>query len=287
MPNVLSFDPDRIEMSVTPDGRMTVKKSTCSKEYRNILSAHKHLNKHPMGIEFAPHGTIHVQVAELCGWDETWGTLSTLLHTGKNLEVMLRESIGTERHSMLHLIGGMLNTFRTHGFLWGDFAPRNMIWSESENIIWLVDFERDLELRDCPINASAFARYARNYSREEFSCFMTKQESCDLFKDIIKDDISGYMPTNLIASKRKRALLKTLYGEKSCYSMDNLREAEDLMVFIATPFRIHSTYFFPIEPLDLISAKRGPHGYSSTVMAIKDLGESDRFNKLVHQVRSL
>ncbi len=287
MPNVLSFDSNRIEISVTPDGRMTVKKSTCGKEYRNILSAHEHLNKHPMEIEFAPHGTIRVQVVEICGWDETWGALSTLLHTGKNLEAMLRESIGTERHSMLHLIGDILHTFRTHGFLWGDFAPRNMIWSEHEDTIWLVDFERDLEIRDCPISASAFARYARNYSREEFSCFITRQESRDLFKDIVKDDISGYMPTNLIASKRKLALLKTLYGERPCYSMDNLRWAEDLMVFIATPFRIHSTYFFPMEPLDLISAKRGPYGYSSTVMAIKGLGEYERFNELVRQVRSL
>lgn len=278
--NVLSFDHEKIVIALSVDGRIVVRKKTTEKEYKNILLAQQHLLKHQPALTSEAYGEIRILVAETAEWDRDKQLLSTLFCDGENIEGLLRETIGSNRNELIELIRKSFEAFKANGFLWGDFAPRNMIWNQQQGIIWLVDFERELQLKDCAVEPYLFNRYVRSYSREEFSCFLTSREKESLFKGLLDEDPKGIIPTEQITSKRRRALLKALFGEKKHYSLNKIRHMEDIMSAMATPFLVHDVFFFPMDSLDLIGSKGGPHEYVQTIMAIRDLGEYERFSEL-------
>lgn len=284
--HVLSFDPEKVMMISASDGRAAINKKTTEKEYRNMLLARQHLLKYQPILVSETYGNIRVSVAEILGWNSEKQLLFTLFYQGQHFEGILRETIGTERNALMGLIKRMFETFKAIGFLWGDFAPRNMIWDQLQKAIWLVDFERNLYLRDRPIEHSSFSRYIRSYSMEEFSCFLTEHERATLLDDLIDKDVHEFIPISQITSKRKCSLLKTLFGEKECYSSGEVRQIEDLMVSISAPFQINDAFFFPIDPLDLIGSKGGPNEYTRTVMAIRNLGKYERFSELKKRAKA-
>lgn len=285
--NVLSYDSKKIKMALSADGKLVVRKKTVEKEYRNILLAQSHMLKHRPVLTTKTHGTIQVMVAEIVEWNDIDKYLSTLYCVGKNIEELLRESIGSTRDEIIGLLRQLLEAFQSNGFLWGDFCPRNMIWNQERGIIWLVDFERELRLKDCPIDQCLFNRYVRGYSREEFSSFLTSHEGDSLFDGFLNENGSEIVPIDHIKSKRKRALLVCLCGEKKYYSLDEVRSAEDLMSAIATPFFVNGEYFFPMDSLDLIGSRGGSNEYVKTVIAIRGLEENDRFSELKKRTEAL
>ncbi len=278
--NVLSFDPKRIKVELSQSGKIIVTKKTTLAEFKNIVLARRHLLKHKPILDSNHYGDILISVAEVFEWDPEVGILSTPFCKGENLETLLRTSIGDNRECLIQLIRKMFEAFKLHGFLWGDFAPRNMLWDRSRNIIWFVDFERHLLLKDCPIEQHSFNRYVRRYSREEFSCFITQAEQTLLFDGYLDEDMSGSVPVYLIASKRKYALLKTMFGEKSCYPVEEIRKAEELMSAAATPFLVNNIFFFPMDSLDSIGSAGGPDEYADTILAIRGLGNYGKFSYL-------
>lgn len=275
--NVLSFDPKRIKVEISHCGKIIVTKKTTAREYENIILAQRHIIKHRPNLVSDKYGDIPVFVAEVFKWSIEAGILSTFFCKGKNIETMLRRSIGTNRKSLVQLIRKMFETFKLHGFMWGDFAPRNMLWDIFQNIIWLVDFERYLCLKDCPIEQALFNRYVRSYSREEFSCFLTHAEQAVLFDGFLDEDIYGSIPVELITSTRKRALLKAIFGGKVCYPVEDIRKAEDFMAIAATPFLVNSIFFFPMDSLDLIGNMGGANEYTKTIIAMHELGDYEKF----------
>jgi len=278
--HVLSFDSKKVEISLDINGETIVKKQTTQKEYLNITLARQHLLKHRLVLDFAMGQNFSVSVAGVSSWNQELGILSTFFCHGDNFEGILKNSFGKERVDWIEILRKIFGIFKSNGFLWGDFAPRNMIWDWSQKTLWLVDFERDLHLKDCPAEQEVFNRYVRNYSREEFSCFLSRREQSIVFRDFLDECSACSVPTSLVASKRKKVLLKNLFGEKDCYSIAQLRRAEDIMVFIATPFRVNEVLFFPMESLDRIGSKGGPNEYVNAVMAIRSLGELARFSEL-------
>lgn len=285
--NVLSFDYGKVVTTLSEDGRMIVRKKTVEKEHRNISLARRHLLKHQPIIASEKYGATRILVAEIVEWDEKNRLLSTLFCNGENIERLLRESVGTDRDPLIELIRKSFESFRANGFLWGDFAPRNVIWDRQRGIMWLVDFERNLILRDCPVEQHVFNRYVRNYSYEEFSCFLTLQESAFLFEGFLDESNDEIIPVEYLTSKRKRLLLKDLFGGKEYYTLDEIRHTEDIMVEMATPFLIHGTYFFPMDLLDFIGSKGGANEYVRTIITIHDLGEHDRFSELKKRAEAL
>jgi len=277
---VLSFDPEKVMIALTYEGRVIVKKRTTKKEYRNIVLARQHLLKYQPTIISNKYGEISITVAEVFEWNQKTGILSTVFCQGKNFEGVLRESIGKNREEMVDFIKDIFEIFKSNGFLWGDFAPRNIIWNESQKIIYLVDFERNLYLKDCPIGQYLFDRYVRNYSREEFSCFLSQQEQSALFDGFLEENHRGFTQADQITSKRKLVLLKSMYGEKKCYSLDEVCKIEDIMAYVATPFKVNDVFFFPMDMLDLIGSKGGPNEYAKTVMEISKLEAFQRFSEL-------
>lgn len=284
---VLSFDHEKIMMTLSIDGKLVIRKKTVEKEYRNILLARQHILKHQPVLVSETYGTIRVLVADVAEWNYDKQLLSTSFCEGENIEKLLRNSIGSDRNELIELIRKLFDIFKTNGFLWGDFAPRNMIWDQQQGIIWLVDFERELQLKDCPVEQYLFNRYIRNYSREEFSCFLTLHEKDYLFNKLLDEDDGGIIPANQIVSKRKRSLLKSLFIEKEYYSLNEIRHAEDIMVTAATPFLVHGVYFFPMDSLDLIGSKGGPNEYVRAIMAIRNMEEYERFSELKKRTKTL
>lgn len=278
--NVLSFDSKKIEISLDANGKTVVKKQTAQKEYLNITLARQHLLKHQPVLGSVMGHDFSISVAEVSDWNQELGVLSTFFCNGDNLEGVLKNTFGKERSVWTEILRKIFEIFKTNGFLWGDFAPRNMILDWPQKTLWLVDFERNLHLKDCSIEQEVFNRYVRNYSREEFSCLLSQEEQSIVFRDFLDENYTGSVPTIQIESKRKKGLLKNLFGEKDCYSMAELRQTEDLMVFIATPFRVNEVLFFPMDSLDRIGNKGGPNEYVNAVMATRNLREPERFSEL-------
>lgn len=284
---VLSFDPKKVEVASAPDGKTIVRKKTTEEEHRNITLAQQHLLKHCPVLTGDEWGMISISVVETFDWDQESKILSTIFYQGKNLEEILRESIGQERSRLIDLVRKTFEVFKSSGFLWGDFAPRNMIWDQSRKIIWLVDFERELHLKDCSIEQCTFNRYIRSYSREEFSCFLSQQEQSILFNGFLEENCSGSIPISQINSKRKKTFLKSMFGGKECYSLNEVRQIEDIMASVATPFMVNGTFFFPMDSLDQIGSKGGSNEYVSTVMAICGLEGYERFSELKRRTETL
>jgi len=285
--HVLSFDSKKVEISRGPDGQTIVRKRTTQSEYQNIVLARQHLLKHRPILSCVTGRNIFISVAEVYEWEEKPQVLSTLFYDGDNLEWILRSSTGKERSNWLKTLKKIFEIFKSIGFLWGDFAPRNMIWDRPKNTLWLVDFERGLHLKDCPVEQDVFNRYVRSYSREEFACFLSKKEQSVVFRDLLDEYYVGSVPSGQVASKRKMGLLRNLFGEKDCYSIAELRQAEDMMVFIATPFFINEVLFFPMDSLDRIGSKGGPNEYVDAVMAIRNLDDNTRFSEIKRRAEAL
>ena len=285
--HVLSFDPQKIEVSVNLDQKTIVKKKAVEKEYENIVLASNHLNKHSMAILDHNNQKITIATAKIFEWHLSTKTLSTFLCAGENIEQLLRRSFGNKREVLLSLLREIFILFKTNGFLWGDFAPRNMLLDQDEKILWLVDFERNLYLKDCSIDSFLFNRYVCDYSREEFSCFLNIQEQSFLFRDFLEENYIGFLPISQIASKRKRLLLATIFGEKVLYALRQIKEVEDLMVDVATPFCVNDVFFFPMDSLDRIGSKGGSHEYAKTVMAIRSLDNIQRYSELKKRAENI
>jgi hypothetical protein len=285
--NILSFDPDKVQVYQSTKGYIAVRKKSCEQEYVNFIRSKQHLEKYQPLIHNKTYGDLKIRTVPMESWDEKEKILSTLFCKGENLEKILREIHGDYRSVWIECIKNLFKKFQEIGFMWGDFAPRNIIWNSVENILWLVDFERTLVLRDCPIEQKLFNRYIRNYSREEFSCFLTINEQAVLFEGFLDENASAYIPIEYITSQRKIGLLRSLFGSKPSYSLHEVHEVEDIMVFVATPFFIGSAQFFPMDSLDIIGSKRGSHEYINAVLAIRNLDETSRFSELTRISRSL
>lgn len=286
MYNVLSFDPEKVEILEGHDGKIIVRKKTTEKEYQNITLARQHLLNHRLVLDCVKGESVSISVAEVCGWEQESGILTTTFCSGDNLEEILKNSFNVKGgFDWIEILRKIFNIFRSSGFLWGDFAPRNMIWDWPQKTLWLVDFERNLRLIDHPVEQEVFTRYVRNYSREEFSCFLDTEEQFTLFRGLIEESNEGFVQIDQIASKRKKLLLKNLFEKKELYSMGELRQAEDIMVFVATPFCVNETSFFPMDLLDQIGNKGGPNEYVNAIMAVRNLEKNERFSELSRRAK--
>lgn len=274
--NVLSFDQEKVKIIFDSKGNKLVEKKTTLEEYKNITSAHQYLAKHTSPINHHDQDNISIQTAQVVSWDCSSGILLTTFCLGENLEQTLRQSIGRARNDLIVLIRKIIDFFQSVGFLWGDFAPRNILWNNVTKELRLVDFERNLLLlSNHSCSQSLFNRYVRGYSREEFACFLSTREQEVLFQGLLEEsDI--YIPINQIQSKRKKSLLGYIFGHKAIYLLHEIREVEDIMVDIATPINMHDFFFFPMDSLDQISSKGGADEYAQTVMSIKDIRDGEQ-----------
>jgi len=66
-----------------------------------------------------------------------------------------------------------------------------------------------------------------------------------------------------VGSKRKVSLLAIHFGHKEAYSSKELKQVEDIMAAIATPFKINDRVFFPMYIIDRVTNQKGAETYAS------------------------
>lgn len=276
-PNVLSFDSQRVKFVMQADGTRVVEKKTTISEFQQISIAHDYLSTYPI---FLCDGIISVLPAPIIGWDEHKLTLLTVYCEGINMEHYLKSMVKIDRIKCVSLLKDFFSLIRLRGFLWGDCAPRNMILNECQKSMRIVDFEKPLLIEKGPVNPMKFARYLRNYSWEEFSCFLFEEEQKEVFGEFLIDESEQTIVTSTIRSARKKKLLSILFGIKNEYLISEICEVEQLMISIATPFFINQTPFWPIELLDSINERSGTDVYTTVVQRIKNFTGEARAREL-------
>ena len=273
---VLSFDSNKVRFISSGIGRL-VEKITKITEFRNIVLATGYLKKNPPPLI---QNRYTIQVVPIIDWlDEH--ILVTKFCKGDNCEHLMRNYDDTLRRHSQELIREIILAMRFIGFMWGDLCPRNII-VDNNNIIWLVDFERELVLLERPADKLEFSRYIRTYAWEEFSCFLLKEEQ-EFFSDILTDEINleELIMIDTISSRRKKTLLKQLFGAKDSYSRSEIITMQTLMASIATPFKINGTPYFPMEIIDRWSCKfGGARAYVELVLSLEKESEERRYEIL-------
>lgn len=266
LPRVLSFDPKRVRFIDNGCGPAVIEKTTTFQEYRQITKAREYLKINPIILS---KKLLLLIPAPILRWENKKSVLVTLFCNGINGEQVLRTSTGSERSRSINLFKECFQKMRLAGFLWGDFAPRNMIIDEKSKRIWIVDFERQLELKNKPVAKSLFSRYIRNYSFEEFSCFLFAEEQKKFFSNMLTEESKASIPASQIHSKRKSKLLTSLFGQKKYYKVKELQIVEALMIFVATPFFVNGMPFYPMDFIDRMSNQGGPNTYVQIVQKIR------------------
>lgn len=276
--DVLSFDDNKVRFILSSTGRQVEKISKIT-ELKQIRLATDYLS---MKLQPPIKNQYMIRVAPVMDWFNE-SILVTKFCEGDNCEHLMRNNDNMLRQHNKELIREVILTMRFLGFMWGDLCPRNIIVDNRNNVIWLVDFERELILLDRPAEKLEFSRHIRSYAWEEFSCFLFKEEKDIFFSDILVDEKN---PNELIAidtilSRRKRALLERLFGLKNSYTRNEIIKMQTLMADVATPFKKNSKPFFPMEIIDPWTCKfGGAQTYAELVLRLEKESEDIRYETL-------
>lgn len=161
----------------------------------------------------------------------------------------------------MKIIRELLHKFRERGFLWGDIAPRNMIYVGKKQMLYILDFEKPLEIRDTLVNILDFNLFFRGYAYEEISCVLVAEEQSFLFADFLEIDMGRIIPLSEIRSGRKRRTLEYLFGNKDCYDVAEVALVEDVMSAVATPTMYENRLICPMPIIEKAVKRRGTDAY--------------------------
>src|SRR3989338_1552108 len=260
-PKVFSFNAQKVRFKKTSEGMDFVEKVTTKKEFKNIYTAEKYLIKHPISIKIRQK-PVNVRPAKVLDWDGKNNLLKLELCKGFNLESEFKKQNFFNRVELLKLIKSLFLEVRRTGFLWGDFAPRNMIYNFKKNEICIFDFEKNTKFLNRVANDAEFSRFVHHYSMEEFACLLFPKEQRKLFDDLNLKKEVGIINTSDINSTRKKALLGLLFGEKHTYTLDKVVKVENIMRDIATPIKINSKIVYPMELIEQIVKQSNVDNYA-------------------------
>lgn len=255
---VLNFNDKKVRLA-NIDGCTYIIKKSSNQEIRNLLLATDFLHEKKRFIS----GGIRVEIAKIMRIEGE----DLYLHfcPGINLESGLKFSNKNQRFFLLNIIAQAFRWAAGHGFLWGDFAPRNMVYNPHSSTLFLFDFEKELRLLDCSQDTLEFSSFARSYLYEEFSCFLSYQERARIIIPIIRNRLPGKIATIEILSRRKKKLLSLYFGSKHFYSSSEVQFIEDLMVDIATPIMVKRRIIYPMKYWEKIKTLGGYDEYAKHV----------------------
>ena len=144
--DVLNFDSQKIKIDKR---RGIVKKYSTFFEYSQLKMAIDYLKSCPIILDCG----IQVRATSIINW--TTGELTTKFCQGLNLEHALKYS--NNKIFWVKICKQLLKAFQERGFLWGDIAPRNIIFDKLSGSIYIFDFERPLIIKDCSVGKNLFA----------------------------------------------------------------------------------------------------------------------------------
>lgn len=236
---VISYDYKKVHISFE-NGNKVFSKFTTEKEYFNILRAEKYISKknNISGCRF------EIKIPKIIEWRGDISLLKLDFCEGENLELLIRYDI-ENRSLYVKLINLLLKYMKDNKFWWEDFSPRNIILNFSNDIIYFVDFEKNLILGD---EDSVYEMFVLNII-EELSAFLLKNELEYLYKifNEIKPNKNGVYINN-IKSRRRKLLLYHYFGKKDFYLWDELKYVNDLLIgFIKAKCNNKEIYYPIIE----------------------------------------
>lgn len=232
-------------------------------------------------MRVGPHATA-VYAAPITGWDPRSGWLFTRYCPGINLEVALRNTTGKARCKIIAFLLSFLTASRESGFLWGDAAPRNMLYRQ--NIIHIVDFERETRVFDSVVPDAAFHRKFLDYYWEEFCAFLTAPERDFLLCELGIGSRELEEPGKALDFKSGRvvALSQAIHG-RSCPTESEINQLRRLMVAATIPLRCDRGIFYPAVLLDHVGSVEGPATYAEAARELLDEDVSRRLAVLRDQ----
>ncbi len=256
--SVLDFDSNKVK-KLRLHNEDVIEKKTCQREMESLSLAVSYLQRNPITLE----GGVRVRVAEILDWDG--GLLYLEYCEGINLEQVLRFGSKSEKRNYSGLLADFLAKCRERGFLWGDFAPRNMVFNERTKSLSIFDFEKKLDIQDCSQRDIDFSDFFRGYSFEELSCILDPENQLFVFGEIIRDRPESLVCAKDINSLRKRSVLSFYFEVKKEYLSQEVQYVEDIMSFVETPFNVGGFRFFPIDVLEKLKRVGGYNEYAKII----------------------
>lgn len=255
--DVLSFDSEKIHIDKKNN---IVRKKSQILEYEQIKLANDYFEYCPIILNCG----LKIRIVPILGLENE----ELLLHfcRGLNLEQALRYNLN--RRLWVSVLKELLIIFQRRGFMWGDIAPRNMIFDEDSSTLYILDFEKKLIIRDATIDENQFSGFFRRYAYEELSCLLNEAEQKFLFHLLLSENIEGGVSIEDIFSGRKKALLRDIFGDKKVYSIGEINVIEDAMSFVATPVKTRNGVFYPMFLIEKITKKGGYYVYTEMVKKI-------------------
>lgn len=271
---VISLDSDKIRFTVRRNcvTRLNIlvieKKTEESETYRILRLANWLPSQPPLKVRDT---IFRVCVPQIMNWNKKNSTLSLEYHEGFPIECLLKKyTRGKERLFWIEFIEKFFDWCNKRGLTWSDCAPRNMIVNVPLLRLTLIDFERELHLKDKQISFREFQCHAQDLILEEFAAFLFPEEQKHIFGNLWSACRKKFVDIRSITSKRKKLLLEKKFGPLSQkVSATHVCEVGKLMADVATPSYYKGDVFFPMELLEKIAQKGGTNEYVKTVLRIE------------------
>lgn len=150
-----------------------------------------------------------------------------------------------------------LLTFLCHNqFYWLDFAPRNIIISESRKLIILVDFERG-------INASLTPKHFLTRIYEEYMIFLLPSENILSKKVMISLQPAD---TEFLKQSKRIKTIKEVLAHRSIV-VSNVDVFKELLR-LEEPIVAKNEIYFPVVGLDDLLSKNGYYSFAVFISSI-------------------
>ena len=154
---IISFDSNKVWFEFK-NGVKICKKRTIGKEIEALIQAKEYLKGkkiNALGKEF------RLSTPDIIDWERNTRILTMSFCEGENLESIICNS--KTRGQGVELLREMLRFTLKNKFFWNDFAPRNIIVDDSNNI-FIMDFEHGIGDKDISLEEFLRMRVYREYS---------------------------------------------------------------------------------------------------------------------------
>lgn len=249
--NVTSLKEGRLSV-VKRNSRFCVSKYTNAVEFRNLTRASKWLKGAGGFKGNTSGGNVTVAVPRIENWDAKQGLLVMELCAGKNVET---ELIGgsARRQFYVALLSDLLLWIRTKSFYWKNFAPRNVLYDDSTDTVYLVDFESPLRIGRRRMSKRSFGIYCQDNVILELSAVLFKREQDVVCPAIWENWRSGSVRLAHIEGRRKRRFIQLHHPGKRLITYAEFVQIQQRIVAIATPFPYNGSIFYPLHALSRIT----------------------------------
>lgn len=231
---IISFDPNKVWFEFK-DGVMICKKRTISKEVEALIQAKEYLKGkkiNAIGKEYS------LSTPNVMNWEETTGILTMSFCEGKNLESMICNS--KTREQGVELLREMLRFTLKNKFFWNDFAPRNIIVDDSNNL-FIMDFEHSIGEKDISLEDFLRMRVYREYS--SFILPEERKLSIDKVFNLRNGEENQVIDTNS-CSKRVIALAK-LMGYYPTMTTQQSLDIQKKIIIAEQPYMYNGKISYP------------------------------------------